>query len=162
EILDQVATGEGVNHLCDVRFFLNDQLRVTRHARRFIAGKSEGFIVSVRIHTVGSAQLSSHRFNRGAHYIVEGLLRGEAHARCLTMHAKSECSLLLGAVAFFDEGGPQPPCCAQLGDLKKEVHANRKEEGDSRDEVIDLETSIDRRSYVLKPVGNCESEFQLF
>ena len=77
ERLHHVAARPGVDHVGDVRLFLNDQLRVAGNARAELGRQGNGFVKAVGVQRLCAAKYGRHGFNGGAHHVVVGVLLGE-------------------------------------------------------------------------------------
>jgi hypothetical protein len=159
QALDVVGTGQRVDHLGDARLLLQHQLGVARDARREIGRQSQRLVEGVGVQRLGAAERRGHRLDGGAHDVVVGILRGQAHARGLAVGAQHQRALIVGRELLLHQRRPQQSCSAQLGHLHEEVHADGEEERQPRRELVDVETAGDRRAHVFDAVGDGVGEF---
>ena len=108
-------------------FLLQEELRVTRNARRKIGWQRKRFIKRVCMERLRMALRCGHRFYFGADHIIKNILRGERPARCLAMRTQRQALLTL-RVELFDELGPEKSRGAKLCNFHEEIHTNRPEE----------------------------------
>ena len=107
---------------------------------------------------VSAAQNSRQRLERGPHHIVVRLLRGQRHARRLTVEAQLPRPLAPGVKAIAYRVRPDLARRAVLGDLLEEVAVRVEEERDPRHEVVDVEPRVDAPLHVLEAVAQRERE----
>mmetsp|Transcript_10701 Transcript_10701/g.18748 ORF Transcript_10701/g.18748 Transcript_10701/m.18748 type:complete len:349 (-) Transcript_10701:18-1064(-) len=77
------------------------------------------------------------------------------------MRAQKKGLLALRVELLLHELGPHLACSAQLGNLHVEVHADGEEEGQTRSNLVHVQTCRLGRSHVLNAVRNGEGQLQL-
>jgi hypothetical protein len=159
ELLHHVAAGPGVDHVRDVRLFLDDELRVACDARAELARQRDGFVERVGVQALRAAEHGRHRFDGGAHDIVVRVLLGEAPAGGLAVRAQHQALGVLRLELVHDLP-PQQPRRAHLGHLEVEVHADGPEEREPAGELVNVQSLGQRRLHVLLAVGQREGELE--
>jgi hypothetical protein len=157
--LHHVAAGPGVDHVGDVRLFLDDQLRVARDAGAELGGQRDGLVEAVGVQALRAAEHRRHGLDGGAHDVVVRVLLGQAPAAGLAVRAQHQALGVLRAEALHD-ARPQQPRRAHLGDLEIEVHPDRPEEAQAAGEVVHVQALGQRGLHVLLAVGQREGQFQ--
>ena len=96
-----------------------------------------------------------HRFNFGANYVVENVLRRQRPTRCLAVCAQRK-ALLAFRVELLDELCPEEARSAKLCHLHEEIHADAEEEREARTDCVDLQAprarGLDVRDRICKGV----------
>jgi hypothetical protein len=88
EGLDVVGPAQGIDHVADLGFFLDDQLGVAGDAGGKVGGQADGLVEGVGVQGLGAAQNRGQGFQGGADDVVVGVLLGQAPARGLHMGAQ--------------------------------------------------------------------------
>jgi hypothetical protein len=76
------------------------------------------------------------------------------------MRAELQGALILRRKLLLHELCPQSPGSAQLGNLDVEVHADTKEEAETRRHLVDAKASSNTRTNVFKTISEGEGELQ--
>ena len=90
-----------------------------------------------------AAEHAGQRLDRGAHDVVERLLRGQRHAGRLGVEPHERRLRILGAERLAQLARPDPARRAVLGDLLEEVDVGVEEEAQARRERVDVEPARD-------------------
>src|SRR5712671_4535441 len=75
------------------------------------------------------------------------------------MRAQHHRAWILRAETLLEEARPHPAARAQLGNLFKKIAMQIPEEGETRGEVIDVDTAIDGVLHITEAIGDREGEF---
>ena len=97
---------------------------------------------------------------RGAHHVVEDVLRGQRPAGGLAMRAQRQRARVL-RIELLHQLGPQQPRGAHLGDFHEEVHADRPEERQPRREAVDVEAGGEAGAHIFDAVGERIGELEV-
>ena len=106
------------------------------------------------------AQRGGHRFDTGAHDVVEGVLLGQGPSRSLGMRPKRQRFGILG-VELLDHARPQGPRRAHLGYLHEKVLSLRPEKRQPRRKRVDVDPRFETGADVLEAVGQSVGHFQI-
>ena len=134
--LDEPGSTERVDDRRDACLLQQDVLRPQRNLGRFLCRKGKDLVQSVGVQRVCTAKYGGKRLDRRADNVVLWLLRCERHPRRLGVEPQPLGSVSRGAVPFTHPAGPDPPRCAELGDLLEEVDVRVEEEAQPRSEVV--------------------------
>ena len=77
EFFHHVGTSPRIDHVGDVGFFLNDQLRVAGNTGREFGWQGNGFIQCIGMQRLGAAKNGCHCFDRGTYDVVVRVLLGQ-------------------------------------------------------------------------------------
>ena len=144
EPLDIIRAAPGIDDAGRAAFLLQEQLRVAGDPRRKIGRQRQGLVERVGMQRLGVALGRRHRLDRGAHHIVEDVLRGQRPAGSLAMRAQRQRARVL-RIERLEQLRPQQPRGAHLGDFHEEVHADRPEERQPRRKAVDVEPGVAAR-----------------
>ncbi len=136
--LDVVAAAERVDDVGDAGLLGEDQLRVAGDPGRELRRQRERLVERVRVQALRAAERGRHRLVGRADDVVVRVVLGERDARRLAVRPQHHRARL-GRAELPDQLRPQEPRRPQLGDLHEEVHADRKEEGETPGEGVDVE-----------------------
>ena len=92
---------------------------------------------------LGAAEHAGERLDRGAHDVVERLLRGQRHAGGLRVEAHQPRLRVLRAEGLAQLARPDAARGAVLGDLLEEVDLRVEEEAQPRRELVDVDAALD-------------------
>ena len=159
QLFHHVAARPRVDDTGDVRFFLNDQLRVARDAGAELCGQGNGFVKAIGVQRLGATKNSRHGFHRGSHNVVIGVLFGERPARGLAMRSEHPAFGIFRAKALHDLA-PNQPGRPHLGDLQVEVHPDGPEKRQSTGKRIHIQALGHGGLHILFAVGQGEGQFQ--
>ena len=132
--LDIERAAPGVDDAGGAALLLQEELGVAGDARGEVGRQRQRLVERVGVQRLGVPLGRRHRLDRGAHDVVEHVLRGERPARGLAMGAQRQRARVLG-IERLHQLRPQQARGAQLGDLHEEVHADRPEERQPRREA---------------------------
>ena len=159
QLFHHVAAGPGIDDVGDVRFFLDDELRVACDAGAELRRQRNRFVERVGVQTLRAAKHRRHRLDGGAHHVVVRILLGQRPTRCLRMRAQHQRLRVLG-VELLHDPAPQEARGAHLGDLQIEVHAHGPEETESPGKRIHIHALGDGGLHVLLAIGKREGHLQ--
>ena len=114
QLLHHVAAGPGVNHVGDVGFFLNDELRVAGNARRKLGGQRNGFVKAVGVQALRAAKHCGHGLDGGTHHVVVRVLFRQAPTAGLAVGAQHQALRTL-CIETLHDATPQQARRAHLG-----------------------------------------------
>ena len=118
-------------------------LRAQRDRDRLLGRQRERLVVGVGVQRLRAAEHAGERLDRGAHDVVQRLLRGQADAGRLRVEAHLPRARVLRAERLAQLARPDAPRGAVLGDLLEEVDLRVEEERQARREVVDVEAALD-------------------
>ena len=107
---------------------------------------------------LGSAKHSSHRLDGGANDVVVRILLLERNTRGLTVRSQHQRVRVL-RFELQHQVVPQDACCAQLGDLHKEVHADAEKERKATGKLVNLLPGLHGGANVFDAIGEGEGNF---
>src|SRR5919108_611393 len=136
ERLDEVGAAERVDRVRDAGLVGDDLLRPQRDAHRLLCGERERLVVGVRVERLRAAEHRRQRLGRGAHDVVERLLRRQRHPRRLRVEAHQERALVTRAVGLLQLPRPDAAGRAVFGDLLEEVDVRVEEEAEPGRELV--------------------------
>ena len=116
ERLHHVTTSPRVDHIGDVGFFLDDELRITSNACGKLCGQRNRFVKAVGVQRLRATKDSGHRFDRGTHNVVVRVLLSQTPTAGLAVGAQNQALRVLGVEALHD-AAPQQTGGAHFGDL---------------------------------------------
>ncbi len=90
QALHQVRAAPGIDRVADVRFLLDQELRVARDPGREVGGQRDRLVERVRVQRLRAAEHRGQRLDRGAHDVVVGVLLGQRPAGGLAMRAQHQ------------------------------------------------------------------------
>ena len=158
QLFHHVGTAPRIDHVADMGFFLDDDLRVAGDARREIGRQRDGFVKRIGVQRLRAAEDRRHGFDGGANHVVVRILLGQRPARGLAVRTQHLRFRALGVETGHDTV-PQQAAGTHLGDFEVEVHAHRPEEGQAASEVVDVKARLDTGTYVLFTVGQRKGQF---
>mmetsp|Transcript_31835 Transcript_31835/g.71655 ORF Transcript_31835/g.71655 Transcript_31835/m.71655 type:complete len:338 (+) Transcript_31835:1187-2200(+) len=161
QALHHVAPAPGVRHLGQRRLLLKDELGVARDAGAFVGGEPQGLVERVGVQALRPAHDGRHGLHRGAHHVVQRVLRRQRVPRRLAVGPEQEGLFLLRAELLPHELGPDHARGPELGHLHVKVHARPEEEAEPRRHVVHLEPRLEGRPHVLHAVRQSEGQLQL-
>mmetsp|Transcript_36701 Transcript_36701/g.57349 ORF Transcript_36701/g.57349 Transcript_36701/m.57349 type:complete len:317 (-) Transcript_36701:572-1522(-) len=156
-----VTSRPRVDHLGDPSLVLKDQLCVASNASGEVCWQRNRLIKGIRVQGLGASHHSSHRLNRCSDHIIVRVLRLERVARGLAVSAEQQGLVVLWVKVLLHEVGPEPPGCTQLCNLHVKIHANSKEERETRSKLVNCGAHRCSTPYVLQTVCDRESELEM-
>src|SRR5712691_3724465 len=151
QVLDEVGAAERIDRVYDSRLMCDHLLRAQRKPHRVLGRQRERLVERVRVQRLRAAEHGRQRLERSAHDVDLRLLRGQRHAGGLRVEAHQPRARVLRSVFLPQLASPDAPRGSVFRDLLEEVEMRVEEEGETRREVIDVETALDR------PVDVCEA-----
>ena len=144
--------------MADIRFLLDDQLRIPRKAGREIRRQADRFIEGVGMQRLRSPKNRGHGFDRGPNDVVVGILFRQRIARGLTVSPEHGRTRIFG-LKLFHELKPKRTRRPQLGHFHIEIHADGEEKREPGRELIHLQPAGDRRTHIFNAVTQGEGQF---
>ena len=158
ESLDEPRATQRVGHERNTRLVGDHLLRAQGDARRTLGRQREHLVHRVGVQALGTAEHSGQRLDGRPHDVDLGLLGGERDARGRRVEPALQRPGDDRAVAVPHPPGPDAAGGAVLGDLLEEVDVGVEEEGETRRELVDVETDVAHGLDVGEAVGEGESE----
>ena len=159
QALHIVAARQRVNDLGDTRFFLQDKLCVSSYPRREFAREGHRLVEGIGVQRLGATKPRSQRLDRGADDVVVRILLSKRDARRLTMGAQHQRLIILWLEAVTHQVRPQEPRRPKFSHFHKKVHPNAEEEGQTRRELVHVETLRLRGADIFQSISDSVGEF---
>ena len=122
-----IRTRQGIDHIGDARFFLQNQLGVSSDTRRKFRRQRNRFIKRIGMQRLRPPQNRAHRLISGAYHVVIGVLFLQADPRGLTVRAQHFRAWVF-RTKLAHNAMPEQARRPQFSRFHKKVHANGKEE----------------------------------
>src|SRR6266568_1390059 len=149
--LDVVASRQWIGSVRDSRLVRHNLLSTECELGRFCRRQRQGFVITVRVQRLSSAESRGECLYCYPDDVIEGLLGGERDATCLRVKPQTGADFR-STKSIAHDASIQPSSGAELGDFLEQIAVRCEKEGKSRSEGIDGEAGFDRATDVLDRV----------
>ncbi|MBS1270207.1 MAG: hypothetical protein MAG794_01162 [Gammaproteobacteria bacterium] len=154
---DVVGAAQRIDHVGEMRFFLQDILGIDSDARGAFRGHAQHLVEGVRVQGLQTAEHPGHSLNRDACDVIERLLAREVDPRSLGMELEAPGFGIPDTKTFPHDALPDLPTGPKLGDLLEKTDGNVEEKRKPLQELLRVQPAGNAILRVLNCCGQGES-----